>query len=353
MKKSIVLVTGVHPEPMATTVLSLQWDMPNAVVVRHHIDVARSVLERVVSDITGVVEREEIDLAHACVNCAIREDVVPTIRRLAEDDRWASVISHLPVSAEADQVCHVLGKDRRLSRTVQVSTVIAALEGPSLEDDLIGDDLLCERDLGIAEDDRRGVGEVTSDLVEFADLVVVGDQPHRAGWDLARTLARPSAGVLAGTEMLTPDVLASARHSLAQTLEWTDPLRTADIPPSSTKHAWRIDLRSPQPFHPERLLDSMEQLGAGRHRSRGCFWLPSRPGVAVVWKGAGGQVSIGEADGGWGRTTPHTRVTITGSNTAPTHLHEAFSAMLLRPDEVYRGVEDGFEDWLGPIRDVA
>ncbi|MBJ7528912.1 MAG: cobalamin biosynthesis protein CobW, partial [Nocardioides sp.] len=114
MRTPVVLVTGVSPDAMDATLVSLQWDLPQAVAVRHHIDVERQLLTRVVSDVTGVLDRAEVDLEHACVSCALREDVVPTIERLARDGREGTVVAHLPVGAEAAQVCHVLTWDAQV-----------------------------------------------------------------------------------------------------------------------------------------------------------------------------------------------------------------------------------------------
>lgn len=348
----LTLVTGIHPDAMEATVLALMLDLPRAVVVRHRIDVERSVLVRLVSDITGIVEHEEIDLEHACVPCAIREDVVPTLVRVAADPRWASVIAHLPVAAQPDQVCHVLGTGPHPS-TPRVTTVIAAVDGTLATDDLLGEDLLDDRGLATSATDRRGVGEVLAELVEFADLTVVSRAGDPVGVNLLRALAAPHAAVVTGTDQIDPDVLAGARHDLVRTRTWTDPVRAFDLPRLDLPGTWQVDLHSARAFHPGRLLAGLESLGSGRHRSRGCFWLPSRPGEVQVWAGAGGQVSVGTGQS-WGRAERRTRIVITGAGVAPDRLRTAFEDMLLAPGETYpAGSYDGFEPWLGPIRDVA
>ena len=77
-------------------------------VVPQTIDVERQVLTRVVSDVMGLIEREEISLDHACVTCAVREDIIPTLERLAKTGRWTSIVACLPMAAEATQVCRIL-----------------------------------------------------------------------------------------------------------------------------------------------------------------------------------------------------------------------------------------------------
>ena len=85
-KVPVILVSGVAESAMLSATISLQFGLPDAVMVRHIIDPERQLLTRVVSDLTGVIEHEEINLAHACVACAIREDIVPTLERLARSE---------------------------------------------------------------------------------------------------------------------------------------------------------------------------------------------------------------------------------------------------------------------------
>lgn len=361
MRTPVVVITGTDPEPMATLAVGLQWDLPRAVVVRHHIDAERGVLERVVSDRTGVVEREEIDLEHACVSCALREDVVPTLRRIASDGRWDSVLAHLPVGAEPDQLCAVVAGDTTLARHLRIHAVVVAADGPRVVEDLLGDALLRERGLHTSEDDDRGVGEVLSAMVEQADCVVAPDADG-IGLALLAALARPGTPVLDDSgDLDAVRLVGEPRHDHTQVLEWTRPDRRGplpDLPPAAHGLAWRVDLVSGRPFHPDRLLEDIEVLGAGRHRSRGCFWLPTRPELMGEWEGSGGQLGIG-APRRWHRSYPVTRVVLVGVGQAPGHVHAGFERLLVTEDELrsrgaaWEVAEDGLEPWLGPVRRVA
>lgn len=357
MRTGVVVLTGIDPDALAATIIGLQFDLPGAVAVRHTIDVHRSVLTRVVSDITGVLERVEIDMEHACVSCAIREDVVPTLERLARSDRWQSIICQLPVGAEARQVCNVLTWETRLARHLRINAVVTALDGPGVVDDLLGEDLLVERGRHSSDDDRRGVGEVASALVEYADVVVTHDATTATGVELAAALARPGTPILEGVENLEAATLASPLYDQRASQDWTSPTWGDELVSTPRQHVWQADLTSSLPFHPDRLLDELETLGGGRRRSRGCFWLPTRPDRIVVWDGAGGQLSIGNGEL-WGARTPMTRLVLTGTGTRPDGLLASFESMLLSPDEAaargsWRGSEDGFEPWLGPARRIA
>lgn len=358
MRTPLVVVTGVDPVAMDSTLMSLAWDLPRAVSVRHRIDPHSQVLTRTVSDAGGLLEQEQIQLEHACVSCALREDIMPTLERLARDDRWSAIVSGLPTATEAGQLAHILATESRLARHLKLSAVVAAVGTGDVARDLLSDDLLRERDVHTNPDDDRGVGEVACAQIEYADILVLEADPGAEAADLVRALARPEIPFVIGADQLDAAALTHQRHQSSLSNAWCSPEFDVDLPTLDRSHAWRQDLSSPRPFHPDRLLDQIERLGTGPYRSRGSFWVPTRPGDLLEWSGAGGQLSIGSYSP-WGRRTPMTRLIFTGLGTAPTDLAAAFEDMLLTPTEAlldqrsWDVLEDGLEPWLGDIRDVA
>lgn len=359
-----LLVTGVDEVATAGATMALAWDLPDAVVVRHHIDVETQQLHRTVSDLTGVLEREVIDLEHLCVSCAIREDVLPTLRRLAGLGRWGAIVAHLPLSASADHLCRVLHLERETD--VRIAAVVAALDGESLVDSLTGDVLLGEVGLHTSPEDHRGLAETTGALVAYADVLMVGDAADPDGVELLRALVRPGAQLLVDGAVPDARGLLLGVHDDTRSRAWTAETRTLPCPELDARAAaavWRLDLRSARPFHPERLHERLEEIGAGAHRSRGCFWLPTRRGQICAWDGAGGQVSIGTL-GPWGRSGAHTRLVVTGLRSLTSEaqiaaIRAAFEACLLTDAEMaapphhWSCVQDGFEPWLGDVRSSA
>lgn len=327
----MVLVSGVDEEAMGAAAISLQFGLPDAVGVRHTIDPDRQTLTRIVSDLTGVLEREEIDLSHACVSCAIREDIVPTLERL---------VPHVTIAA-----------------------VVAALDGGTLTEDLLGDDLLDERGLATSRQDRRGVAEVACAMVEYSDTVCLTRAPGQGEHSLVTTLARPRVPIAVDPSLLDAPALAAGVHRHQAVEAWVADVRRDPLPPmpqTSGQGAWRLDLRSERPFHPIRFQDELVVLGGGPRRSRGCFWLPTRPDDICVWDAAGGQASVASSQR-WGRQQPLTRITVTGLGDDPrrAEIAAAFHRCLLTDEELAtRGWKwpdtwDGLEPWLGPIERIA
>ncbi|WP_029067951.1 GTP-binding protein [Jonesia quinghaiensis] len=350
----VILVTGTCTESMAAATMTMQWDLPGAVVVRHDIDVVKGRLYRIVSDASGVIEHVILDLEHACVSCAIREDIVPTLRRLSDARRWGAIIAHLPVGAEALQVCRVAAWDDETSRHLHISAVVTTINGPQTLDDLMGNDLLVERGVHSAEDDSRGVAETQCAMVEHADMVITVGRAGRTGEELLRALARPGVPLVRGIERVDTSLLMKGVHDHKASEQWIAQVRRGHVPTPTSDDVWTLDLNSTMPFHPERLLEHIERLGGHNFRARGCFWLPTRPEYVCAWDGAGGQLSIGTWSH-WEHATPLSRIVVTGTGEGRDELERAFRESLVTDVEaVSYGLawdthEDGLEPWLGDI----
>lgn len=360
------VVTGVEGQAQAAATLGLQFDLPSAVVVHHRLDIARNRLYRTVADITGVLEEEVVDVEHACATCALREDILPTLQRLAELGRWEAMIARLPVGASADQLCQILGMDPSQAPDVRIGGVVCAVDGTTLADDLTGDVSLIEAGREAYPGDERGIAETLAGLVEQADIVSahtpdVG-RATGPGLDLVRALARPDAIITPGWPGLGADALLQGLRDEDRARAWVAEVRRGALPLRSPEGTWRIELTADRPLHPGRLDEQVEVLGSHPHRARGCFWLASRPAEVCVWDGAGGHLSIG-AVGAWRPgAPPMTRIVVTGltpQGDVPEQLRAAFEACLLTDAELaergpyWEVAHDGLEPWLGSIRRAA
>lgn len=115
---------------------------------------------------------------------------------------------------------------------------------------------------------------------------------------------------------------------------------------------WTMHLTSPRPMHPERMLDRIEALAGEQVRSRGHFWVATRPLTACIWDGVGAQLSIG-THGEWGTRPPATNLVFTGLADQRRTLVQAFEDVLLTAEEEAAGLgqflghDDGLDPWLG------
>ncbi|SER86243.1 GTPase, G3E family [Propionibacterium cyclohexanicum] len=349
----VVLVSGLTETSMATTTTVMQWYVPGLAVVRHHFDPRRETLTRTVCDEHEVLERVELDMTDACLDCTVRADLIATLERLSTQHTYEAVIAQLPATVEAMQVCRALHANPGRAPHVRLAASVVALEGSTACDDLVGPDYLDERELPVREDDLRGVAETASAMVECADAVVCPDAGSRER-ALIRTLGRPGIALAGSVGELDLAGLLAGVHDHRSCEQWNAVVRRGPLPRHHHAQPWVLDLASARPFHPDRLHAAIRVLGAGARRARGCFWLPSRPTQTCQWDGAGGQLSIGQA-GSWGNTRPLTRIVVVGIDEGRDELEEAFRACLLTDDEIaergqyWERCDDGFTPWLGPL----
>lgn len=404
----VSVLATTDPVLRDSALFGLLMDAPGVVAVRH--DIHADHLRRVVLDATGVIEDVIVPLEHACLSCAVREDAVPTIARLARDGRWAQVLLALPVSAEplpAARALAIAAEPGGALDHTRVATSFTVVDLDALQQDLFGDDTLAERGLELTPDDERSVGEALAAQIEQADLVVTSsssmapsslveptasvepapsvepvETPHTPSVEPvetppAETWSATSSGLLDrlrgagsrrvdGLHALSASHLAAATHSPARAERRAHPLGAVVFTgPGGLPgdRSWTLELRSPLPFHPERLLDHIEELSAGGLRARGVFHVADRPGLACLWDGAGGQLAFADL-GPWPEvcagTAPHTRIVVVGVaddrnlglDGERQRLRDAFHAALCTPEELAAGVEwlwreDHLAPWLG------
>ena len=145
---------------------------------------------------------------------------------------------------------------------------------------------------------RRGRGRVRDGRVRRRRQPHPGSRPRRAR--PRGRLARPAVSLVTDPCLLDASALVAGVHRHEAVEAWVAHVRRGPLPPLPRSGVWRLDLRSTRPVHPIRFQDELVALGSGPRRSRGCFWLPTRPADICVWDGAGGQVGIAAART-WGR----------------------------------------------------
>lgn len=376
----------MHPrqQPIALTVLvavdpvlrdaasaALTLGSLDVAVIRHDLDADADAdghtLRRVVIDASGVVEDVTVELEHACASCSVREDAIPTLARLAASGRWTSLILALPVSAEPLPASRALAPHTQRGEALdalRLTATVAVVDLDTLEDDLLGDDLVDERGVALTPDDERPLGEALAAQLEQVDVVVTtGDSPTGAG--LADRLRARDSRRLRGIHELSAEDLVACRHDTVAAERRAHPLGARNPHGSSSDPhdlSWSLLLSSERPFHPERLLEQIEPLGTSPVRSRGVFHVPDRPDSICLWDGAGGALCVADL-GTWdevaGHHQPLTRILIVGAGAADDsrevrgRLINAFDEALTTRVEIadggaaWLGTPDLLEPWLG------
>lgn len=362
----LALVVGIDAILRDAVVADFLLDDPTRAALRYDITADGS-LHRVVISAAGIHGSTPVELEHACLSCAMREDVVPVLRALAADARWSGLVLALPVASDPSTVAPAL---QVADPALHITSVTAVLDSSTAYDDLLGDDLLADRLLRWGVEDERAVGEALAAQIAYADVLIdAADGPASAGTELVEHLRAGEQMPVRGIHQVDTGRLLTDIFDPVSARRRIDPCTVQPWGGGQEFGTWTLDLVSERPLHPERFLQYVEQLGTGRLRSRGRLWFPTRPDSICQWDGAGGQVSIGtiahthrcaedqqadvraclSADG-----LPTTRLVVTGVDPEDqARVERAFAACLLTEEEWARGLApwlgraDRLSPWLG------
>ncbi len=316
---SVVIVGGLHADARKATVARLLADVPGSVVLHHDLATAvAGTVVRTVSDTTGILSAGEAPLVNDCACCALRDDLVPELRRLADAGRTRLAIVELWDSVEPKAMAEVV-----TAGGLTVTGVITAVDPALLLPYLGNGDDLAERGLAAAATDQRTVADTFARQLEYATVLALVDSPDADDEDrellaqlhpTARQVPVPGGhpGDLTGP----PDaggggpapLSALASAALAgfdvEAAAYAQHPACALLPAEADAHGvstlvWHRD----RPFHPERLYEALEDLTCAAARSRGRFWLADHPDTLLHWDAAGGALCV-ESVGPWLASLP-------------------------------------------------
>ncbi|WP_236711145.1 GTP-binding protein [Streptomyces sp. 150FB] len=270
--------------------------VPGSVALHHDLSTAaRGTVLRTVRDVDDVLSTGEAPLVNDCACCALREDLVPELERLADDGLTRLAIVELWDSVEPKAMAEVIAAH---GRRLVVSSVLTAIDPALLLPYLGNGDDLADAGLAAAAADRRTIADTWARQLEYAPVLAIADSPLADDEDRAllaqlHPTARQVAiagGELAEAALAGFDVeAAAARQHPACALLPQD----ADECGVGT-YVWHRH----RPFHPERLHQALEDLCCAAARSRGRFWLADRPDTLLAWDAAGGALCV-ESAGPW------------------------------------------------------
>jgi G3E family GTPase len=298
----VVIVGGLHSDARKEVVDRLLRTVPGSVALHHDLaSAAEGTLRRLVRDSSGQLSCGDAPLINDCACCALREDLVPELERLAAGGLTRLAIVELWDSVEPKAMAEVIvahGADV-LDLTNVMTAVDPALVLPYLAN---GDDL-AEAGLAAAATDQRTVGDTWARQLEYAPVLALVDSDEADDEDraLLAQLHPTARRVPVGSDELAQlafagfdvEAAAVAQHpACARLPQEADEAGVATL-------VWHRR----RPFHPERLYQALEDLCCAAARSRGRFWLADRPDTLLAWDAAGGALCVEQA-GPWLASLP-------------------------------------------------
>ncbi|HZA09745.1 ribosome hibernation factor-recruiting GTPase MRF [Mycobacterium sp.] len=293
MRTPVVLVAG-HGDTDAVTGTLLR--RAGTLVVEHRFDghVVRRTLRH------GLLTTAEaaLELAHGCVSCTIRNDLLVLLRQLHRRDDVERIVVHLAPWLEPEPICAAIDQ-------VRIRVAPGYIDGPAARDVRIAAVLTCvdserwlPQALGHEElDDGRTVAQVVVGQAEFADVLVL-TRPEPVALTVLGRLA-PRARITVGpdaVEMALAHLDPDARRGRSDNPH--GPLLAGQPPLHADGAVQILEFGARRPFHPQRLHAAIDMLVNGVIRTRGRIWLANNYEQCAWIESAGGAVRIGSA-GKW------------------------------------------------------
>ena len=252
-----------------------------------------------------------VEMSNGCICCTLREDLLIEVGKLAKDGRFdylviesTGISEPLPVAETftfADENGVSLGDVATLDTMVTVVDAVNFLNDYEQANDL--------QDTGesLGEDDERSVADLLVDQVEFADVILISKTDLITNNELNKlnailntlntqaNIIPISNGHININEVLNTGLFNFERAQQAP--GWLKEMRGEHIPETEEYGIGSFNYTARRPFDPEKFynfLHNTEQFGK-LIRSKGYFWLATRPLFCAQWSQAGGIAHYGFA----------------------------------------------------------
>ena len=252
-----------------------------------------------------------VEMSNGCICCTLREDLLVEVGKLAKDGRFdylviesTGISEPLPVAETftfADENGVSLGDIATLDTMVTVVDAVNFLNDYEQANDL--------HDTGesLGEDDERSVADLLVDQVEFADVILISKTDLITNDELNRLTAilntlNTQANIIpiSNGHININKVLNTGLFNFERAQQapgWLKEMRGEHIPETEEYGISSFNYTARRPFDPEKFynfLHNTEQFGK-LIRSKGYFWLATRPLFCAQWSQAGGIAHYGFA----------------------------------------------------------
>jgi len=265
-------------------------------------------------------EEKLVEMSNGCICCTLREDLLIEVSRLAREGRFDYLVIESTGISEPLPVAETFTFEdengESLSHVAKLDTMVTVVDGVNFLKDYDEAKYLQETGESLGEDDERSVADLLIDQVEFSDVILISKTDLAEPQDLERLQSilktlNPEAKVIPITEGAVPtsEILNTGRFDFdraAAAPGWLKELRGEHIPETEEYGIGSFAYRARKPFHPARFYDFLHNTplssnnGHGKLiRSKGYFWLASRPEFAGQWSQAGGIARYGFAGMFW------------------------------------------------------
>jgi len=260
-------------------------------------------------------EEKLVEMSNGCICCTLREDLLVEVTRLAKEGKYDYLVIESTGISEPLPVAETFTFEDEsgasLSQFARLDTMVTVVDAVNFLDNYYEAQSLREAGEHLGEEDQRTVTDLLVDQVEFCDLLLISKCDLVEATRIAELKAvlrslnsRADIMTMEQGRVGLSQVLGTGKFDMSEAQKapgWLTELRGEHVPETEEYGISSFTYRARRPFHPQKLYDFfIDQPSQGKLlRSKGFFWLASRPQFAGQWSQAGGIAQHGAAGLFW------------------------------------------------------
>lgn len=259
-------------------------------------------------------EEKLVEMSNGCICCTLREDLLVEVTRLANEGRFdylmiesTGISEPLPV---AETFTFTDENGVSLNDIARLDTMVTVVDAVNFLRDYDEAKALQDTDESL-EGDERSVADLLVEQVEFADVILVSKTDLATESDLMRlTVILRSLNTIADIipisqgKVPVENIMGTNKFDFEKAQQapgWLQEMRGEHIPETEEYGISSFAYVARKPFNPQKFHDFLhsKDLAGKLIRSKGYFWLATRPQFAGSWSQAGGIARYGFAGMFW------------------------------------------------------
>ena len=261
-------------------------------------------------------EEKLVEMSNGCICCTLREDLMIEVEKLAKQNKFDYLLIESTGISEPVPVAQTFsftdeGKGIDLSQYSYIDCMVTVVDAFNFAKDFGTNETLVDRHLTDMENDYRTIVNLLTDQIEFANVIILNktdlvDEETTGLLEAILKKLNPLAKIIKSNfgKIDASLILNTGLFNLEEaesSAGWQKELEAESHSPETLEYGISsFVFRENRPFHYKRFWTYLnDKFPSNILRSKGLFWISSRPQQALSWGQAGGSLRADSAGVWW------------------------------------------------------
>jgi len=264
-------------------------------------------------------EEKLVEMSNGCICCTLREDLIKEVSILAKQGKFDYLLIESTGISEPIPVAQTFTFDTgeellNLSDITRLDTMVTVVDAFNFFKDFGSADTILSRKMNDDQEDQRSIVNLLTDQIEFANVILLNKTDLVSVENLKLlegTILKlnPEARIIKTTysKIAAKDIINTKLFNYEkaeQSAGWIKEMNNIHTPETEEYGISSFVFRDYRPFNSDRLWSYIQSnWPTNVIRSKGIFWIASRPDQVLLWSQAGGSTKA-EVYGKWWASVP-------------------------------------------------